>query len=419
MIRKITLAGIFIILLCRNNLAYPDGVLLQDMPQLPKDAALDEREDMFGYRGRVGAFVLPPSRVGVYFDDSENYVPAGKEVKEPTEAPKVDTGVKGGVKEFMREDESIKITYEKAVGDKTFCGAYIVIKGDLSKYKTMTFMIKGKTGEETFEIGMNDVISNRREDAVMIGSVHRFLSDGITNDWQEVKIPLSDFYGPDLSKVYSIIFHFNEEGKGTFWIDDIRFHEELLVDREKEIRKKGYLLLDDFDHATTVNLLARKTNTYKKLPSVCRMAWDKNVRYGDKGRSLKLIYDKKSAGWCGYYTLLNQIDGEYYDLSGYDRVSFMVRGEKGGESFELGMADKNWLIIGDSLKAGQIEKYLPSGVTTEWQEAVIPLKDFGMLDFSEMGSFVINFNKKQSSVVYIDDIKFHLTKSERKEGGGQ
>jgi hypothetical protein len=136
------------------------------------------------------------------------------------------------------------------------------------------------------------------------------------------------------------------------------------------------------------------------------------VRVGNKGKSLKLVYEKESTGWCGYFTLLNQIDGEYYDLSKYKSVSFMVKGQKGGETFQLGMADKNWINIGDSLKAGQVENFLPSGVTTEWKEVVIPLKKFGALDLTQMGSFVIDFNKKQKGVIYVDNLKFILKTKE-------
>ncbi len=130
---------------------------------------------------------------------------------------------------------------------------------------------------------------------------------------------------------------------------------------------------------------------------------------------MRLDYEKEGTGWCGYYTLLNQIDGEWFDLSDFDKVSFMVKGKKGGEMFELGMADKNWVIIGDSLKAGDIDKYLKGGVTTEWQEVVIPLSDFGLLDLKEMGSFVINFNRKQKSTIWIDDLKFILKQESEEE----
>ncbi len=373
--------AVAVVLLSAAGPAYPQGVPLGEIPKLTDTSMLTERDIFFGQRGKLGTFSIAPCKAGAYEDD-------------------------GAIKiMYDRPDESAK----------SFAGAYIVINGDLSKYKTMTFMIKGQAGGETFELGLNDVVAHRREDAVIPGTINRYLPGGVTTEWQEVRVPLEDFYGPAMSKVFSLVFNFNEEGSGVFWIKDFTFDENLTVDREKETRDQGYLLLDNFDHATAVNLLGRKTNSYKSLPSVIRSAWVKDVHYGEKGRSLKLSYDKKAGGWCGYYTLLNQIDGAYYDLSGYKSVSFMVKGENGGENFELGMADKNWLTIGDSLKAGQVVKYLPKGVTTEWQEVVIPLSDFGMLDLKEMGSFVLNFNVKGKGAVYIDDIKFNLSKPEEKK----
>lgn len=366
------------------------SVPLSDVPELPQDTVLFEAEKMFGYRGRIGTYVLSPSKVGIYADDKILY--EGK--------------------------PSIRIMYEKEIKDMTFCGAYIIILGDLSSFHTMTFMIRSdKINGAAFTLGMNDTISNKREDAVYIGSVYRYLANGITTEWQKVIVPLSDFFGPNLEKVYSIVFEFIEPGPGQYWIADLRFHKDNLINRQNEISQKGYLLLNDFDHPPTyLNLLGRKSNVYKKLPSVCK--YDLTTEKPYRGaRCLELKYDKKATGWCGYYTLLNQVDGEYYDLSGYKSVAFMIRGARGGEKFEIGMADKSWVIIGDSLKAGSIDKYLPKGVTTEWQEVVIPLEDFGQLDLTQMGSFVINLTDKDSSTLYIDDLKFILkTEAELLEG---
>lgn len=363
------------------GVSWAEIVTLEELPPLPPDTFLTPAEQSFGFRGRIGGFKLEPSRYGAFYDRAV-YFPEGK------------------------DQQAIKYMYDRRT-EEEFVGAYLVVLGDLSKFKTMTFLIKGAKGGETFEIGLNDVISNKREDAVYIGSIYRYLPGGITTEWQKVVVPLTDWFGPDLSRVYSLVFHFNEIGQGAFWIDEVAFHTEELVDREAEIEQKGYLLLDNFDHVD-INLLGRKANAYKKLPSVCRFSRVTEGRLGPEGRSLRLNYNKEATGWCGYYTLLNQIDGDYFDLSWYDTVSFWVKGAKGGEAFEIGMADRNWLTIGDSVKAGPVEKYLPGGVTTEWQEVVIPLSDFGALDFSQMGSFVINFHKKESSTLYVDDLKFHL-----------
>jgi len=380
---------------------FAKSISLNDLPQLPKDTYLFAVERTFGHRGKIGGYVLPPCRIGTYFDKKIFY--AGEKVE----------GFEYAGEKL--DSQSMRIMYEMC-GGGSFCGAYTILMADISEYKTMTFLVKGERGGESFEIGMNDVISNKREDAVFVGSVNKYLRNGVTTEWQAVNIPLSDFYGPNLSKVYSIIFNFNDIGAGEFWIDEIGFIKEDLVTagRSDEIQHKGYFLFDNFDYSD-LNLLGRKTNTYKKLPSVCTFERSEEEHAGDTGRSLRLDYNKEPMGWCGYYTLLNQIDGEYYDLRDYESVSFMVKGKTGTERFEIGMADKNWGIIGDSLKAGTIDDYLAGGLSTQWQEVLIPLEDFGLLDFSEMSSFVINFYEKGTGTIYIDNLKFNLKKKEEKD----
>ena len=357
---------------------FAESVVLNDVPPLPEGTVLFEGEAKFAKRGRVGGFAMKPSKYGVYYD---RHVRREGSLTEP-----------------------LYIRYLKAP-DPAFVGAYIIVAGDLSSHATITFWIKGAKGGETFEIGMNDTISNKREDAVLVGSIHRYLPQGVTTEWQEVKIPIEDFFGPDLTRVYSLVLNFNEEGTGEFWIDGLTFHTEAMVDRESEMTSKGELLLDDFNHSN-LNLLGQKANAYKRLPSVCLFSRVTEPRRGPHGRSLRLDWTKQTTGWCGYYTLLNQIDGDYFDLVPYKEVRFWVRGLKGGEGFEIGMADKSWLTIGDSVKAGSIEKYLPKGVSTEWQEVVIPLSDFGKLDWSQMGSFVINFPNPGEGTIFVDDLRF-------------
>lgn len=362
--------------------AWADGVPMDQVPALPERTPLFRAEQEFGRRGKIGGFALKPSRYGVY-EDSRVYFP-GPDGKAPPH-------------------DSYHFYYKKVPG-VPFCGTYLLILGDLSAYSTMTFWIKGKRGGETFEIGLNDTTSNKREDAVFAGSIYRYLPGGVTTAWQPVVIPLDDFFGPDLSRIYSLVFNYNEEGSGEVWMDGLAFHRGLLVDRAAEIERQGYLLVDNFDHSD-LNLLGRKANAFKRLPSVCEFSRAPEARRGAHGRGLRLAYNKEAAGWCGYYTLLNQIDGDYFDATPYKAVSFMVRGRKGGESFEIGMADKNWQTIGDSVKAGPVEKYLPRGVTKAWQEVVVPLADFGKLDFPQMGSVVINFHKQGRGILEVDDVR--------------
>lgn len=361
-----------------SAVAFAEGVALKEVPPLPQGTLLFESERKFAIRGKFGGYAMKPSKYGLYPDRT--------------------TRREGSV------TEPVWMRYRKVPGP-SFCGTYVIILGDLSPYATMTFWVKGAKGGETFEIGMNDVISNKREDAVIVGSIHRYLPGGVTPSWQQVKVPLEDFFGADLKRVFSIVFNFNEEGEGTFWIDGLEFHEQAMVDPDAKIQATGIFLLDNFDHSD-VNLLGRKANAYKRLPSICKFTRVSEPRVGPHGRSLRLDYDKKATGWCGYYSLLNQIDGAYFDLSSYKEAKLWVRGARGGERFEIGMADRSWLTIGDSVKAGAIDHYLPKGVTTQWQEVTLPLSDFGKLDWSQMGSFTVNFHQAGQGTVFLDDLRF-------------
>ncbi len=425
--RSLSPVAIFLLLAAAAPGATERGDTLTSLPPVAESTVFFDAEVKFGYRGKVGVYAFPPSVAGTFFDERvrcPGVPPAWMLKKEtPVVFPPVTITpleellganlirevqgelIQQGL-EVAAPGESICVMYDLRPG-MTFCGAYIILLADLTNYPCLSFMIKGEKGGETFELGMNDTISNKREDAVVAGSIYRYLPGGITTNWQQVVIPIGDFFGADLSRAYSLVFMCNEPGVGRFWIDDFQFHKALLVDRPAEIRRAGQLVADNFDHSD-VNLLGQKCGTYKKLPSACRGSRVETPRWGRSGRSLRLEYDRKGTGWCGYYTLLNQIDGKFFDLSRYDAVSFMVRGERGGETFELGMADRNWINIGDSLKAGAVSKYLPGGVSTQWQRVSIPLKDFGTLDFSDMGAFVINFFEKGAGAIYIDDLAFHL-----------
>ena len=363
MFGKVIFAVFIFIISCPIAYAGDEWDNLYEIPLMPEDTILFDHELQFAYRGRIGFFALPPSVMGCYLDSNVNYLtPEEKIRREKSEvsndgksylkAPEdkhmtamrffINQDMQVQDKELWQDYESIKVMYNRKIVGKSFCGAYLMILGDMSGYSTLTFMIKGKEGGESFQIGMNDAISNKREDAVFIGSINRFLPGGVTRDWQMVKIPVSAFYGPDLAKVMSIVFDFNEESKGVFWIDDVRFYKEPLIHPMKEIYEKGYLYLDDFNFSY-LNLLGRKTGTYKKLPSLCKNELDPNVFYGESGKSMRLDYNKAGTGWSGYYSLLNQVDGEWFDLSEFDKVSFMIKGKKGGEDLSLDLLTRTGL----------------------------------------------------------------------------
>lgn len=186
------------------------------------------------------------------------------------------------------------------------------------------------------------------------------------------------------------------------------------------LKAEDILLIDDFEGNEIRNSLGWKANVYVMAPSRIMLTRKKKVskRQGGVNTVLEIKYDKHNTGgpygmggWCGYYTLLkNEREGTYLDASEHKAITFMVRGEEGGENFKVGLADKHWESVGDSLKSDKIDVYVPEGkITTEWQKATIPFNAY-FLDFSKLSAIAIAFESdvfpegEGSGIVYIDDI---------------
>ena len=195
------------------------------------------------------------------------------------------------------------------------------------------------------------------------------------------------------------------------------------------------LVVDTFETEEIKNALGNRTNVFLKSPSKAMVSHREELVGGKKSHVLMIRYDKRnsggpfdSGGWCGYYTLLKSpaalvaptadhpnpapMPEQYLDASSYKAITFWVRGEKGDENFVVGLSDRHWDKIGDSVKSEEIGRYLPAGkLTSEWQKATIPLDEF-FLDQSQLAAISIVFEGDlfpetgHSGVVYLDEIAF-------------
>jgi hypothetical protein len=174
-------------------------------------------------------------------------------------------------------------------------------------------------------------------------------------------------------------------------------------------------LIDDFEKEG--NNLGARSNTYEKEPSRALAMRISEEHFGGAGRALMVKYDKKkeggpygTGGWCGYYTMLRS-GAKFFDTTPYKAITFQVKGAAGGENFKVGLADKHWEELGDSVKSEDITKYLPEAkITTNWQKATIPLDTF-FVEHKEIASCAICFENEcfptgaAKGTVYIDDLK--------------
>ena len=197
---------------------------------------------------------------------------------------------------------------------------------------------------------------------------------------------------------------------------------------------RAAMVVDDFEGDTTAtNAIGNRANVFLRQPSRTMVGRRLEIIEGRKTQTLMLRYDKRntggpfdSGGWCGYYTLLKTAHAvstlglrpgasgsseEYFDASPFRSITFWVRGQTGQENFVVGVADKHWDHIGDSLKSQPIGNYLPGRkLTTEWQKAVIPLDEF-FLDQTQLASIAVVFEGDLFpetggvGTVYLDEIK--------------
>jgi hypothetical protein len=134
----------------------------------------------------------------------------------------------------------------------------------------------------------------------------------------------------------------------------------------------------------------------------CQMNFNQTDMHGGTGSSLQLDYDVDSPNpaYNGFWMKLQN-----QDVSQYDKLSLWIKGDAtAGHSTKVKLELKN--------AKGEVGKYTVSNITSDWQEIVIPLAQFGGLtDLTSMTEFVVVFDDmtcaaKKQGTIYIDDIAF-------------
>ena len=124
-------------------------------------------------------------------------------------------------------------------------------------------------------------------------------------------------------------------------------------------------------------------------------------------QQLVLRYDVSAANqFAGYFTALAATGVQ--DVSGYNTLNLLVRGDVGGEQLLVGLKDSTGLE--PKINIGDV---LPGGVTTEWRWVQIPLAAFpANLDRSRLTSLSLSFAQNQqragqgSGQVRVKEIRF-------------
>lgn len=164
--------------------------------------------NVFG--GQYNAYAREPSRARTYLDP--------------------DVPPSPNMKPWSRH--SLRITaHREAAG---FCGVWFDFYPaatrparslDVSRYKFLSFWVKGQSGSEDFDVSLADDTRLKYEDAKVARPLHAYLPSGASKAWEEVLIPLADFRGLDLTHLVRMTVDLTVPGDYRFYLAEIAFKE--------------------------------------------------------------------------------------------------------------------------------------------------------------------------------------------------
>lgn len=172
------------------------------------------------------------------------------------------------------------------------------------------------------------------------------------------------------------------------------------------VADQSLILIDDFNDGVQ-NSLGGYRSTFAAEPSRSAAMRVADVFRGGSGRSVRITCDKSDSGFCGYWIHffnMRDVEKKYFDATNFTYLSFWVRGAEGGEDFLIKLADERWIDKQDSITFAQASHLLPCGITTEWQEVVVPLRGSKHFDLRNLGGLTFEFVRPGKQVVFIDDI---------------
>ncbi len=164
------------------------------------------------------------------------------------------------------------------------------------------------------------------------------------------------------------------------------------------------LTIADFDSGDKPNNIGGDFGTWNKdeadTTQGCTGGFNPDITHGTKGYSYQLNYDVDSPNpaFNGFWMKL-----ENKDFSQYDKLSVWIKGDT-----ILGFSPKVKLELKNANK--EVGKYALSGITKDWQQITIPLKEFkGLTSLKSMTELIVIFDdiscaNKKTGTIYIDDI---------------
>ncbi|MGA2629562.1 MAG: hypothetical protein ABSG54_05045 [Terriglobia bacterium] len=162
----------------------------------------------------------------------------------------------------------------------------------------------------------------------------------------------------------------------------------------------------DFEKGIT-NSLGGQYNAYQRHPSWLRTYLDPSFSRARGGHSLRVTAHREAEGFCGVwfdFHPASEAPRRYLDATSYRYLSFWARGTQGGEDFEIELTDEARLEDESERPRRPLRAYLPGGLSTSWQEVVIPLEDFRGLKAQRLVRMSMGITRRGDTRFFLDSI---------------
>lgn len=166
------------------------------------------------------------------------------------------------------------------------------------------------------------------------------------------------------------------------------------------------LTIWSFEQGVT-NRWGGQYNVYMREPSWARTYLDPPTIRSSSGHSLRVTAHRETEGFCGLWLDFypgGEAPRRHLDASAYRFLSFWLKGQKGGEDFEIEMTDEGTVADEEARPRRPLRAYLPQGASTKWQEVLVPLADFHGLERARLVRLTLNIPKPGDHRFYLDDI---------------
>ncbi len=277
----------------------------------------------------------------------------------------------------------LSIDYKIVKGGWTGWG--IALDGVSSKdYSNLTFMIKGETGKETFEIGVKDTSNMERK-----LPLSQFAEIG--KDWRKVSIPLKEFAGVNMDSLGNINIGFSDaQEAGHVYLDNLQFEisDEVGKDQAIGANLSNKVVIDRFERTNQTDIYL----VYEGDESSLKLSSSRIAKEGDYSMELEYTL-ATNRPWGSWVAALWQSREVTLDWRGSQEVKLWVKGDGSGNILRFFIRDSDgerWLY-----EDPQILK------STRWEQMVMPINDFKLEDKVAHKNGILDLDQVQAYAIMV------------------